>query len=276
MLKPVFFVAFSGHRPDDTPGRTDEALEATAPWLKRTLESLRERVNAVDGELHFISGVAAGADIVACEVARSLGIPLHVILPKPEDEFLLVFSGRTAAWKPRALALLDIVRPSENHDASHSRNTCRIGGVSRKSPDCYAEANAQMLDVADLLLTVSNGVPSKSIAGTTHLIAQAEALRLPQINIDPTARSYSEAYRENRLAGFAAGIVRVSGCSTISGITSFVILRARLRRFPRSPAASARRRPDPPPGSVGARPSRFPSMRWQDLSRRRRRPCISR
>lgn len=204
MLKPVFLVAFSGHRPDDTPGRTDAALENTAPHLRKALESLQARVKAVDGELHFITGVAAGADIVAGEVARSLGIPLHFVLPKPEEEFLLAFSGKTAGWKPRALDLLDTARPSEKQAASHPQHTFRVGGVSRKSPDCYAEANAHMLEAADLLLTVSSGAPSKSIAGTTHLIAQAEALRLPQVNIDPTARYYGEAYSERHIAGFAA------------------------------------------------------------------------
>lgn len=177
MLAPVYLVAFSGHRPDGSQGRTDEALESTAPQLKLALEALLARTRDAGGELHFISGVAAGADVIACEVAISLGLPLHIILPKPEDRFMETFK-HLEHWLPRATAILGHVRSSP-------RNTLRMGAVSQHSPDCYAEANYRMLDAADLLLTVSTGEDSKSIAGTQHLIEEAHRREMPCINIDP-------------------------------------------------------------------------------------------
>ena len=37
MLKPVYLVAFSGHRPADSPGRSNSDLIAVAPRIEKAL-----------------------------------------------------------------------------------------------------------------------------------------------------------------------------------------------------------------------------------------------
>lgn len=196
MLKPIYFVAFTGHRPDGSPGRTDEALEATADFIEIELLSLKRKTEQVGGQLHFISGIAAGADIVACEVAKKLNIPLHIILPKEPAEFFRAFP-QMEHWEKRSRALLAYAM-QEN-----LTNTMRIGSISGQSPDCYAEANARMLEVADALLTVSTGDPSKSVAGASHLADQANILELPLITINPLQRPSEQAVTRQRIEKFA-------------------------------------------------------------------------
>lgn len=88
MIKPVFIVAFSGHRPNQSAGRTERELEACASRLRQVFEALRERANQVGGELHLVVSLAAGADVIACEMAISLGIPIHLVIPHQEAIFL--------------------------------------------------------------------------------------------------------------------------------------------------------------------------------------------
>lgn len=192
MLRPTYLIAFSGHRPEEVKGRSETDLAACTPRLRKTLIALQTKAAAGDSEIHLVSSLAAGADIIACETAIELGIPIHLVLPKPEIAFLQTFHHEEptkdfSAWLPRALAILATIRPDPNlpHLPVNPRHTLRMGAISTSSPECYAEANSRILEAADLLLTISNGAPSKSIAGTTHLISQAAAIGIPLLNLNP-------------------------------------------------------------------------------------------
>jgi hypothetical protein len=63
--------------------------------------------------------------------------------------------------------------------------------------------NSRMLEVADFLLTVSNGGPSASIAGIQHLAEQADAHNLPRANIDPPGEKWELAFTSSSLEQFA-------------------------------------------------------------------------
>jgi len=193
-MRPAFFVAFSGHRPSAIEGRRASELEECGLRLERLFRTLQQRVedDGVNGEIHLVCSLAAGSDIIACEKAQKLGIPIHFILPKDEGAFLQTFYHKDPDknledWISRAKALLATIRPdSEFTDIKvNLRNTMRIGAVSAISPECYAEVNTRFLETADLLVTMSNGQSSESIAGTTHLLDQARALDIPTINLDP-------------------------------------------------------------------------------------------
>ena len=187
-LPPVFLIAFSGHRPSKAPGRSDAELEAVGARIEDVLSRLARRAADCGGEIHLASSLAAGADIVACETAMRMGIPIHLVLPMPWHEFLQTFTG-VESWIPRAAAIAAtaISVPECPSVRINPRHTLRVASTSRVDPDCFAEANTFLLDVADLLLTVSNGIPSSSIAGTTHLTQQAAALGIPHINLNPAA-----------------------------------------------------------------------------------------
>lgn len=191
-MQPAYFVAFSGHRPSNQSGRTESDLNACIPAIKGILTGLQKKAGNVGGQIHFVSGLAAGSDIIACETAIGLGIPVHFVLAKPEKEFLETYHHSDpekdfSDWLTRAHALLATVRPDpERTDIPiNPHHTIRVGADSRHSPDCYAEVNTKLLEIADVLLTLSNGRDSESIAGTTHLTEQAEAIGIPSINLNP-------------------------------------------------------------------------------------------
>ena len=195
MLKPVYLIAFSGHRPNGTAGRTDQDLENTAPHLRAALQALIQRADSVASEVHLLAGIAAGADIVACETALSLGLTVHLFMPLPEEKFWDTFEN-CPQWLARAKAILETVRNDPRH-------TDRIASRSQVSPYCYEEMNARMLEIADLLLTVSNGQPSLTTAGTQHLADAADEQEIPTININPSAPEFSPAAHGDALATFA-------------------------------------------------------------------------
>lgn len=192
MITPAYFVAFSGHRPEPHPGRSEADLAATIPHLEKLFQGLRDKAEGIHGEIHLVSSLAAGADIIACETAIKLAIPVHILLPKSEPDFLQAFHHKTpekdlSHWLPRARAILATIRADSDFPEIplNPRHTIRNGAVSTTSPECYAEANTRLLEPADLLLTISTLEPSKSIAGTTHLIGQAQAIGIPVLNINP-------------------------------------------------------------------------------------------
>ena len=75
MLKPVYLVAFSGHRPADSPRRSNSDLIAVLPRIEKALTQLKAQVEANGGELQFISSLAAGSDIIACRAALLITHP---------------------------------------------------------------------------------------------------------------------------------------------------------------------------------------------------------
>src|SRR5688500_18593400 len=103
---PVWIVGFAGHRPHKTAvHRSDEALEATAAPIRDALRALNERAKESGGQLAFATSLAAGADIVAAEIAVELGLSLHLFLPLSVAEYADDFA-ETPTWWPRAQALL--------------------------------------------------------------------------------------------------------------------------------------------------------------------------
>lgn len=188
ILSPVFLVAFSGHRPSAAPGRSNTELDAAATRIGDMLGRLAERSEKCGGKIELVTSLAAGADIVACETAIRMNIPVHIVLPMPWDEFLATFAG-VESWILRAQAIMATIIPApECLNVKRSpHHTQRVAGITRTDPDCFAETNTFLLDAADVLLTVSNEIQPRSAASTTYLAKQAAALGIPHMNINPAS-----------------------------------------------------------------------------------------
>ncbi|MEM9881457.1 MAG: hypothetical protein AAF800_00885 [Planctomycetota bacterium] len=178
-LAPVWIVAFVGHRPSAETGRSREELAACAEPLKEALRSLNTAAREAGGRVELLTSAAAGSDLEAADAAEALGLAVHVILPKPEDAFGEDFTGPSAEDWPRARRRIAAARAGAGH------GSLRIAAGDNTAPDCYHEANTQMLKVSDVLLTVYNGRPSDQPGGTSDAVAQAEALGRPVFRIDP-------------------------------------------------------------------------------------------
>ena len=172
MLKPRFIIGFSGHR-----SGYEETL--IAPALSMALETLKQQAIDAGGQAELYASVAEGTDTLCVEAARSLNIPVHLLLPLPEAEFEKDFSGPDA-WD-RSRAQIEIARRHPGEDSIHL-----VPGESTR-PECYFNQAMHMLEACDVLLLVWNGQPSKGLGGTTDVFDQATTIRLPTITIDATS-----------------------------------------------------------------------------------------
>lgn len=192
MMVPRFIVGFCGHRDVTDPGRLDAAIAREL----RTLKSLAE---AAGGVLEYYGSIAYGADTIAAEAAHRLGLPVHLILPKPiltdpttgrvdhERGFAADFVDRTAEpprfrqadWD-RALARIDAARRGENG------GTLRVVAGSHLDPECYYDTGLAILDATDVLLAVWDHRPERGLGGTAQFVNAARQTKLPTVVIHAT------------------------------------------------------------------------------------------
>ena len=134
--------AFTGHRPEHLPWRTDE----TDPRCLALKTVLRQRVHAVyqHGCGVFLCGMARGCDLYFAEAVLALrdagaGVRLVAMLPCPSQAAR--WDARTQDRYRRLLAQCDEVRVLE----------------AEYSPGCMLRRNRAMVDAADVLITVFDG-----------------------------------------------------------------------------------------------------------------------
>lgn len=169
MLKPRFLIGFTGHRTG-----YDEGL--IRPALKAVLEDMQQRAATIGGEADLYSSIAEGADTLCAEVARELGMAVHLLLPLPQDEFAKDFSSPAAWERSRQQIDLALQKPG--------RDSMRVLPGEMKRPDCYFDLASHMLETVDVLVGVWDGHPSRGIGGTKEVIDRAHTLGLPVVMIN--------------------------------------------------------------------------------------------
>lgn len=189
IVEPVWLVAVTGHRPKvGIPGRSVAELEATGPLLAEALKSFSVQAAGAEGVIHLLSSAAAGIDVIACETAANLGIPIHLILPLPEEEFSRDFTDVPGdSWWPRSQAIINACKTGENGNTfrlASSTHQHPQAGVEN-GPDCYADTNFQMLAWADALIAVTTDSASMTDGGSASFLKDAIAQKLPWIQINP-------------------------------------------------------------------------------------------
>lgn len=169
MLIPHFVIGFTGHR-----SGYDEAV--VGPVLREVLTDLQTRIRSAGGKAIIYSSIAEGADTLFVEIARGLGLTIHLILPLEEEEFSKDFSSHSA-WE-RAKAQIDLVR------AQPYRETIRHSTGESHRPACYYDQGMQMLEACDVVVAVWNGETARGSGGTGQIIAQARAMEVGVVVVD--------------------------------------------------------------------------------------------
>lgn len=181
MISPIWIIGFSGHRPSSVPGRSREEIAGCRDAIRLALIDLQSRASQAGGSIELYTSLAAGADIEAAEAAEELGIPIHIILPIPIEMFEDDFKGDTGGDWSRALRHIE-----RSKDPQHP-GSFRIAIGDNIRPDCYHEANLQLVQCIDGLIVLWNGEHSQSIGGTSELVDEADRLVIPKIIIDPAS-----------------------------------------------------------------------------------------
>ena len=169
MISPAWIIGFSGHRNLAAPERVKEALLTV-------FGELAGRIARQGGSPHFYTSVASGADLLAIAVADGLDIPVHLVLPLPEDEFAKDFENGEE-W---LVAKGHIDRAL----AGERGGTCRTLPGNGRRPDCYFAQALEIAEVCDLLVVVWDGNPSNGPGGTADVVDLARRLEKPVIRID--------------------------------------------------------------------------------------------
>jgi hypothetical protein len=173
MITPRFVIAFSGHRQLPQPGAVSLAL-------RETFRRMQQQAAEHGGVLDLYCSAAYGADLIALECARELGITIHLLLPLPEEEFAKDFAGHEAEWQ-KAQEFIAAAQRGENG------GTFRVLRGDTQRPDCYHSQATRLVDACDILLTVWNGRPAAGLGGTGELIEMAHSLHRPVLTIPADA-----------------------------------------------------------------------------------------
>ena len=193
MISPRYIIGISGHRSLPDPSIiTGSIRQALAQFADATLK--------VNGTIELCSSIAYGADTVAVETARDMGIPVHIILPKPvethdETAQLALDEGFAADfWKDGQFLQNEWDRAYKQiQDARTGTNsgTLRLVRGAQTSPECYYDTGVQMLDCCDAVIAVWNGKPAAGLGGTADVVDLARIRGLPLMIIDPATGAVS-------------------------------------------------------------------------------------
>jgi hypothetical protein len=104
---PRLVLLFSGHMVD-APTRAAPRFPADkVPIAAREIEAVLDRLQAGAGDFALTQG-AAGSDLLFAEGCVQRGVPVRLLLPLPEDEFIrqsILPSVDGESWRRRYLAL---------------------------------------------------------------------------------------------------------------------------------------------------------------------------
>lgn len=161
--------AFTGHRPQKFPWKYDEMDKRCIALKAILVEQIKLLINV--GVRQFLSGMALGTDTWAAEIVLimrkenpALKLRLHCILP---------YERQADKWS-------DAARERYNSILKHADS---IRYVSRDYYDgCLLDRNRRLVDSADFLIAVFNGVRR---SGTGATVSYARKLGREIIVINP-------------------------------------------------------------------------------------------
>jgi len=170
-VRPVWIVGVLGHRRLGDPTSLGARIE-------EQLRQLASAIAAAGGELHVYVSAAAGTDLLTIRAARVLGLPVHILLPLDEAEFLKDFA-EAPEWLPEARAALAEAR------AHPQRDSVQVATTTGQRPGCYFDTDARIVEGSDVVVAVWNGTAATGLGGTGQTVPLAQARGRPVLRIDP-------------------------------------------------------------------------------------------
>lgn len=159
-LQRICFVGFAGHRA--VPDRV-----AAKAAIARELATIRATAS---GELVGISSAAAGADLLFLDACQEAGLKTVVLLPFSKERFSEDFDD-----------------PAEWEQARRQIETawwCEVSPGGEDAPAAYHVVARESLEVADRMIFLWDGLPSRGLGGTAETVREARDRGIPARVID--------------------------------------------------------------------------------------------
>jgi hypothetical protein len=171
-------IGVTGHREHKLEGADIAIVTAT---VARTLAQLQQALQVVGThhhlafsneppQLRMVSALADGADTIVAKAALAAGWRVDACLPFPRDEYANDFS--VAAHHDEFVALLARVS-----------STFELPGNHNEAIAAYEAVGHLVLEQCDVLLALWDGDPYRGRGGTSRVVADAVARRIPVIHI---------------------------------------------------------------------------------------------
>ncbi len=129
------------------------------------LAGIRDNVASIVAEypnLVLATSLAAGADQLCAEVALELGGQLHVVVPSAN--YRRTLTGDDLSRYDRLLASATSVEELPQPEPSE---------------DAFYNAGLRVLDLADVLIAIWDGQPSRGLGGTADIVGDAKKRKIP-------------------------------------------------------------------------------------------------
>ena len=146
-----FIFATTGHR--DICAKDVPKLEAT---VKELFEMYLKKYPHT--ELILLTALAEGADMLVANVAKSLGITLHVVLPYAQSDYVASFKEEGSSEE--FLVLKEYA----------SKVEVRCADLEKDASECYQDLGEYLADTSNILIALWDGVTSGYKAGTSAIV----------------------------------------------------------------------------------------------------------
>jgi Protein of unknown function (DUF4231) len=181
MPQAVFRIGVVGHRPDKLIAETMAALPSTLATLFSTLQTkvlatFEKAESMYDKQtpatMRLVSGLAAGADLMAAEAAQFLAWQTQFLLPESIHHFKARLSPDEQLAFEQVLA------------KSSSPTEINVYGDEARAAEPHAALGELLLQNIDLLVAVWDGASGRGKGGTAELISEALELQIPVLWLD--------------------------------------------------------------------------------------------
>ena len=166
--KPIYYIAFTGHRPNKLGGYDDTSPKRVA--LRNKIEETLQRAVDVHSKMYeivVISGGALGVDQDAARVARRMNIPFIVAQPCKNHESKWFEESKIKYRKMLELAREVVLVSNGTYDELGAK--------------CMQDRNIWMVDHCNVLIAVWDG----SSGGTANCVNYAKSVNKPIVYINP-------------------------------------------------------------------------------------------
>lgn len=161
--------AFTGHRPGRFNFRNEQ--DDLCVRIKASIAAVLRQLYIERGVRNVFTGGALGADMWAAEEA----LLLKEEYPDLEHTCVLPFDGHTQRWPNAETQRLDTILAKSN---------CVPPLFKAYTPEAYRIRNQWMIDRADFLIAVYDGIALAS-SGTGQTVRMALEKEIPIVFIDP-------------------------------------------------------------------------------------------